>query len=812
VRRGDLVFLTSGVAGLVYQVAWARLATRTLGGDTFGAALVIATFMGGMALGAWLAGRSQRLATHPRPERLFAALVTLGAATAAAGAPWLGFAAGPSRTLDALLTVAAIGPTTAVLGATFPLLGRLLEHERASLGARTGDFYGANTLGAALGALLATFAILPHLGLRGALFAGAGLDLLAAAGALLWLGPRSRAPAVPAAAPAPAAPVPAGPVPAQLPQGTLGGGRLSFGLALLGASSLALEVVLTRLLVNFTGASVYALGLVLTAYLVGLGLGARQGRSWLGGDVDAPRLLRRCAAGAVALACVGLLLLGLQLGSGDVFAPLGNRAPKRGDLWLLWLSQAVLAGLVLVPPAIAFGLALPAAVASAAAVERRGESRLLARLYAWNTVGAAAGAVLAAWWLLPQFGLRGATLAALLPALGAWLLFGPAALKERALTGALLALLLALAFGRRDSGTLAVVERVVGPISTALVERVPGEEGERLALRIDGKVVASTAPVDLRLQRLLAAIPAALHGEVESALVIGLGMGTTAGALAQLESLERLEVVELSSAVVALAPHFRPWTGALLEDPRVQLLVGDGRAFAARAAAPGGPRYDLVTADPIHPWTRGSSDLYSVEHFARLRRLLTPGGVASQWLPLYQLSTADLRTVIATWFAVFEDASAWLTAYDLVLVGSAAGRFDLEALAARELPAGLAPCLAELGVRRGSDLAALLVADAAALRAFAGATRPMGEDRPTLEFSAPRSFLAGYSTEVMGWSRSALPVERLPAAARPEAERIRGLLGRFLADAPRDWQRAAAEYGRALVEGGPAAAAAGEGL
>ena len=131
-----------------------------------------------------------------------------------------------------------------------------------------------------------------------------------------------------------------------------------------------------------------------------------------------------------------------------------------------------------------------------------------------------------------------------------------------------------------------------------------------------------------------------------SALVVGMGTGMTAGSLLDLPTLEHLEVVEISRVMSEHgAAFFDDWNGGLLQDPRTKVVIADGRHHLARSSS----TYDLVTSDPIHPWTAGSSDLYAFEHFEHMRSRLAPGGIASQWLPLYQLSDRDVRTVVATW-------------------------------------------------------------------------------------------------------------------------------------------------------------------
>jgi spermidine synthase len=176
---------------------------------------------------------------------------------------------------------------------------------------------------------------------------------------------------------------------------------------------------------------------------------------------------------------------------------------------------------------------------------------------------------------------------------------------------------------------------------------------------------------------------------------------------------------------------------------------------------------------------------------------LAPGGVASQWLPLYELSTEDVRTVIATWTQAFAHTSAWLTAYDLALVGSNDPLGTV--LATDSLPQRAASALAGVGVHSAAELNALLVARDADLRAFSQGARAMTLDLPVLELRAPLSYLSGYSTEVLAWAARPGFAQTLPTPSRIRAEEVRELLRRFLADLPGGWSAAAAAYGRALL-------------
>jgi spermidine synthase len=627
-------------------------------------------------------------------------------------------------------------------------MARIAVRSRAEATSETSAFYGANTLGAACGALLAPFALLPAFGLPGALYAGAAIEAGAALLAVLFLKDSTE--------PTTERPADAAREPARRFH------PLLLAAALLGFSSLALEIALLRLLVTVTGASVYAFGIVLFVFLAGIGIGARQlalRRTRTGAPESALEDRAKRARDALYLACLlapllvagGLFALRLQLGEADLFVGLSNRVVQGGSILKAWLSHALFAGLALLPPAIAFGMALPAACGLLAAKHPEPErERWIARAYAWNTAGALLGSLGAALVLIPAFGPRGAVVAAVVVP------FAAALLVDRARLG-LLGLAAIATLGVASQSLFPAGEREAPrPLvlahdahTTASVHAAKTSRGEPiLALRVNGKAEASTAPVDMRLQYLLGHVPGLLHGETRTALVIGLGTGMTGRVAA------------------------RPAQARIARDRRDLAGRAQGRARVLglerrRARRPAHARHDhgrtppprdraralrLITSDPVHPWTRGSSDLYTLEHFRAMEAHLSDGGVASQWLPLYELSTEDVRTIVATWCAAFGHVTAWLTAYDLVLVGSRAPLPGEKSLATAALPPKMAARLAPLGIHDGATVAALRVAGDARLRAFARGVEPMRDARPVIEFRAPRSALSGYSTEVLAWA------------------------------------------------------------
>jgi len=789
-RRSDFVFFLSGAAALVEETVWARWLARILGSDAAGAAIVVAIFLGGLGLGALLFARVAERTS--RPLRLYVMLEIAIAAWAAATPFVLGNAPPIESFLGrAAFATAVLLPPTLGFGATVPLMARLAVRSRAEATSETSAFYGANTLGAAAGALAAPFLLLPTLGLPGTLWAAAGIEVLAAVLALVLLSEPLGEPRT-----------------ATRSEPSQRFDRILAAALLLGFASLSLEIALLRLLVTVTGASVYAFGIVLFVFLLGIGLGARQlaarrTRTGIPESALEDRSRRTHEAlflasiAAPLLVVVGLLALRLQLGEADLFAGLANRAVQGGSVVRSWFAHALFAGLALLPPAIAFGVALPAAAGSLAARRPDHErERWIARIYAWNTVGALTGSLVAAFLLIPAFGPRGAIVAAIVTPFAAALIVDS---RRKHYVG-----LAAL-------GTLVVATQSIFPATerdaprarllvhdahtTASVHDARSSRGEPIrALRVNGKAEASTAPVDRRLQYLLGHVPGLLHGNVERALVIGLGTGMTAGSLLDLPTLTSLEIAEISPAVARAAREFDAWNGSVLTDPRTRLTIADGRHRLALASE----RFDLVTSDPVHPWTRGSSDLYTLEHFTAMAAHLAEGGVASQWLPLYELSTEDVRTVAATWCAAFPHVTAWVTAYDLVLVGSRAPLAHESSFADAPLPPRVLEHLAPLGIRSAREIAALRVASDTRLRAFAAGVEPMRDARPVIEFRAPRSALSGYCDEVLRWAAEPAGIEELPAELQPPARAHRAALARFLEDLPAGFTAAADRLGLEL--------------
>jgi spermidine synthase len=260
-------------------------------------------------------------------------------------------------------------------------------------------------------------------------------------------------------------------------------------------------------------------------------------------------------------------------------------------------------------------------------------------------------------------------------------------------------------------------------------------------LHINGQVCASNLPQDMRLQRMLGHLPAMLHPEPKSVLIIGFGAGVTAGCFTRYPSIERIIIVEIEPEVPAASRHyFEAENYAVLEDPRTELVIDDGRHYLATTT----DTFDVITTDPFNPWAKGAAALATSEFLQLCAKRLNPGGLISQWVPLYQMSEAAVRSQIGTFLKAFPEGSIWSSditgqGYDLVLLGQVDPLvIDSDRLQDRlDSNTLLRESLADVKITTPMDL----------LRAYAGrrasVRRWLGDYQPNLDQNLRLEYLAG---------------------------------------------------------------------
>jgi len=601
---------------------------------------------------------------------------------AAGGTPRMGVVGGTAVRL--VLSALVIGLPTFLMGGTLPAVARALERESDRRRRWVAALYGGNTLGAVTGALLTTFWLLESAGIRRAIWGAAALNVVI--GLLAWAWSERGGERVQAADPAEA--------PAGASRGGDGatGPFIPLGLALpaaglVGFAFFLMELVWYRMLAPLLGGSSYTLGVILAVALLGIGAGGLLYSAGAEG--------RRPTLWSFAATCgLEAALVLLPFAAGDRLAVLALSLRPLGDLGFPVLAAVwcLVAVVVVLPASVVAGYQFPLLVALLGG-GRQGVGRELGLTYTANTGGAILGALAGGFGLLP-----------LLSAPGTWR-------AVAILLGALCAA--ALVAGRREGtwrraavpalALLATAALVVQPGPTAFWRHTPiGAGRERTEIKdpndlrqlinsrrraivweaegvessvalkrsdqyeflINGKSDGS-ALRDAPTQVMSGLIGAALHPNPRRALVIGLGTGSSAGWLAAVPSIERVDVVEIEAAVLRVAGAMGPVNRDVLANPKARVVIGDGREFLLTTA----DRYDLIFSEPSNPYRAGISSLFTREFYAAAAARLERGGMFLQWLQGYDVDARVVRTAYATLGSVFASVETWQVARnDLLLV------------------------------------------------------------------------------------------------------------------------------------------------
>ena len=742
--RVSLLLFGSGLTALVYQIAWMRELRLIFGFSTAASAAVVAIFMGGLGAGSWILGsrvdRSLRpLAFYGWLELAIAASAAVtpvllalvrAAYIAAGGSARLGMIGGTLVRL--LLSALVLAVPTVLMGGTLPAASRAVETGEDAGRRLLALLYGCNTLGAVAGTLVSTFALLEALGNRRTLWAACAVNALVGLAAVFWsrraadvpVAAESSPPAAPAAASSPgsgesgkrrrkkkgrrlgdAEAVPAARASPPASRDELPPARFVLAAAAVtGFAFTLMELVWYRMLAPLLGGSTYTFGLILAVALAGIGLGslARSSRARPG---TLPGFAATCAIEAA--------LLAFPYGLGDSVAILAARLrpadPAAFSTFVF--GWAAVSALVVLPAAFLAGYQFPILIS----LLGRGREKIgthVGLAYAWNTAGAILGSLAGGFGLLPLLSAPGTWVfvALLLTALAAAALLVPSGRSERAPrrwwipTGAAAA---AIAFVCARGPTAAWRHSPIGAGRVTLAGVSPNRVQEwlrdqrrrtvweadgvessvalqvtsgGLAFVVNGKIDGN-ARVDAATQVMGGLIGAALHPGPRRALVIGLGTGSTAGWLAAVPSIERVDVVELEPAILHVAEACAPVNRGVLANPKVRIAIGDAREYLLTTRE----RYDVIFSEPSNPYRAGISSLFTAEFYRAARGCLAPGGVFLQWLQAYEVDSDTVRTVYATLQSAFPQIESWFARTpDLILAATAAPiAYDADVLRAR---------------------------------------------------------------------------------------------------------------------------------
>jgi predicted membrane-bound spermidine synthase len=744
-----VLFTASGFAGLIYESIWTHYLKLFLGHAAYAQSLVLAVFMGGMAAGAAVCARySARIANPLAGYAAIEALIGLLALAfhalfvaltdwshlwllPALGDEWL--ALGAKLAVSCLLIL----PQSVLLGMTFPLMsaGLARAHPRAA-GESVAMLYFTNSLGAAAGVLASGFVLIAWVGLPGTLRTAGLLNLLIAA--IVWLLAQ-----------------PLHHLPLKTERRGAEGARALLAVAFFtGLASFVYEIAWIRMLSLVLGASTHSFELMLSTFILGLALGGLAVRRRVDAVAEPTRLLGwvQIAMALAALATLPVYNLTFSL----MEALMHGLARSETGYLLFNLSGAAIAALVMLPATFFAGMTLP--LLTGALLRKGAGEAAIGEVYAANTLGAIAGVMLAVHLGLPVLGLKGALIGASLVdlALGLALLSHFFSRRQLAITGAgCAALFLGVALAveldanKMTAGVFrhgeleasrdaAILYRKDGKTATVHLVRYP----EATSLRTNGKSDGSinldpdgARGSDEITMVLTAALPLALNPEAKSAAVIGIGTGLTTHTLLQSLAIERVETIEIESAMAEASRGFMPRNSGAFADPRGVILIDDAKTFFSTHNR----RYDLIISEPSNPWVSGVSSLFTLEFYQRIRGHLNPGGLLVQWFQLYEIDASLVASVLAALGEVFPHYAVFAPSdHDLLIVaaerpvplaasaqvfehpGLAKELWTIEVLSAGDLDARylgsratLEPLVASYGMAANSDYAPVLDLNAA---------------------------------------------------------------------------------------------------
>lgn len=691
-----LLFVTSGCASLIYEIVWFQLLQLVLGSSAVSIGVLLGTFMAGMCTGSLALSRFVERRRHPLQvyawlelaigacgiAMLFAMPLVQSVYTSVVGH---GVSA---LLLRGVLAVLCLLPPTVMMGATLPAVARWVRTTPRGV-SWLGYFYGANTLGAVLGCLLAGFYLLRVHDMPIATYAAVALNVLVAGAALLIarsepaVGPdlSSESPAVKTLPP--------------------GAALVYLTIALSGLTALAAEVVWTRLFTLLLSGSTYTFSIILAVFLVGIGLGSGAG-SFLARSTTSPRR----ALGLVQLGLVAAIAwTAWNITSSLPHWPVNPMIAQ--NPWYQFQIDLVRCLWAILPAACLWGASFPLALASVATDEQDG-AVLVGRIYAANTVGAILGALLTSLLLIAWLGTQNTQRVLIgLAAISALAALVPLA-RQRAghplVQAGLVVLVVAEIAGLAARSVAPVPTQLVaagqlsalgfaansdvlyvgeGMNSSVMISRNPNGV---LSYHNAGKVQASSLPQDMRLQRMLGHLTTLLIEKPRDVLVIACGAGVTAGAASIDPRVEKLTIAEIEPLVPkAAAEYFGGPNFDVIKNPKVRVEVDDARHFLTTTQE----KFDAITSDPLDPWVKGAATLYTREFWELTKRHLKPGGVVTVFVQLYNSGMPAVKSEIATFFEAFPNALIWGNTvhgegYDIVLSGQVEpSRIDVTALERR---------------------------------------------------------------------------------------------------------------------------------
>ncbi|MCK9419641.1 MAG: fused MFS/spermidine synthase [Nitrospirae bacterium] len=788
-----LLFFLSGAAALMYEVVWVRYLSLIFGGSHLAVTTVLSVFMGGLAFGSYTIGKYA--GRYTRLLRLYGFLELGIAASALVFLALIRFY--PSlyvplaRIADTspvylsfirftLAAIAMIVPTT-LMGGTLPVLSSFTTGHMKGPGRRLSFLYGFNTLGAVVGAASAGFFLLRYYSVSTTITAALLLNVLIG---ILSIALQNKAQVVLDEADRGDENLTDAALSGDTKEPCVSAFSLKlvlWGIGVSGFCALGYEVLWTRILSIIIGASTYGFTLLLMAFLTGIGLGsAAYGlmikRSGMRPDGTTGYGLNSVIGFGLTQVMIGIAALLVTLHIRDLptysaflYDAVHNLKSNLDPFKTSQLVNFVLAFSFLFVPAFFMGIAFPLAGAIHSRHKKQVGS-VVGEILSYNTIGAILGSAVSGFVLIYLLGLQLSLQLIILINIGYGLLVMVSIKGKKSLNwataGAVAAVILFLLLNpgmwrlwdikyyalyqsnhREMYSTPEKAREIMntaniiyyGEGAQAIVSSI--QSGEFLSFITNGRVEASNSNEGMQCQYTLGHLPMLLNKNPKKVFVLGTGSGMTLGATSVHPSVEQITLAEIEPKVLGVARTFGIYNHYVLDNPKLRIVFNDGRNFLMTTKE----KFDVITADPIHPWFSGTGYLYSTEYFKLAAEHLNPGGIVCQWLPLYELSDENLKSIVATLRQNFPYIMVWLTHDDVELIGSNAPIIiDEKDLERRIREPQVLQDLARVKMGSAEAFLSYFLMGTEGARAYSSGGVINTDDNLYLEFSAPQSIGKGY--------------------------------------------------------------------
>ncbi|MGR3319213.1 MAG: fused MFS/spermidine synthase, partial [Candidatus Anammoxibacter sp.] len=801
------LFFLSGVCGLIYEVVWIRMFGLVLGNTTYAISITIAAFFAGLALGGFCLGRyvdsirvgSYQLAVGKGQKRennangrhgqaffvrvqakenrkiirLYAFLeLGIGASALFVGFGivlmqslfiWVSqYIQYSSIIIDLMRFVLSFSllliPTT-LMGATLPVLSKFIIKQYQEIRSGVGLLYGVNTFGAALGCFITGFYLIKTYGVSTTVYIavitniviGIVVLILERVGFFCTTEVRGQK--------------------ADNKELKAEGGKRRNGedsrrskpdraamvvllvIGLSGFTSIAYEIIWTRMLSSLFLNSIYSFTTMLVTFLCGLAIGAIVVMLFFKKDENPLTLLGLVEFG-IGISAVLLIFLFDKLPE----TSLGFLSLVQSNNSLTWNSNVcvefVLSFMVMIVPCILIGMTLPLA-SQIITKDIKLLGRSVGNIYSITTIGGMFGAAIAGCLLIPFIGLKFSELsmAVLNMCIGvAFLFYAGKYLKVGQTQGVFLKKIAIPMF--------CVITVTIGSFCSFADIRVWNSSDELLYYKEDAAATVSVVKekdgnrkliVNKRytlgtskataLQKRMGYIPLLLHSDPQDVLVIGMGTGITLGAVASYELTENVNCVEVISAVVdAAKKYFAEENDMFYQNKKINIIVEDGRNYLLLNK----DKYDVIISDLFVPYHAGAGSLYSKEHFELCKDRIHDAGLFCQWLPLYQMSTKEFKVICKTLSTVFPFTTLWFCNFEKGLICGLVGtkhklKIDLPLLKDNMSKANTRKQLKQAILGKPEELLSLFITDETGLKLFTKDSRINTDNYPVIEFLAPKN-------------------------------------------------------------------------